>query len=67
MVQVKSEEWGGLWVDLREEEQMVDKSVLKAILCQVCSTCYLSTMELVYNYTQYTHTMTLLIDEYEYL
>ena len=37
LVQIKSEEWGGLWVDLGEEERVVDKSVLKAILCQVCS------------------------------
>ena len=35
LVQVKSEEWGGLWVDIGEEEQIADKSVLKAIICQV--------------------------------
>ena len=35
LVQVKSEEWGGLWVDIEEEERIVDKSVLKAIICQV--------------------------------
>ena len=34
-VQVKSEEWGGLRVDIGEEERIVDKSVLKAIICQV--------------------------------
>ena len=35
LVQVKSEEWGGLWVDIGEEDQIADKSVLKAIICQV--------------------------------
>ena len=35
LVLVKSEEWGGLWVDIGEEERIVDKSVLKAIICQV--------------------------------
>ena len=35
LVQVKSEEWGGLWVDVGEGEQIPDKSVLKAIICQV--------------------------------
>ena len=34
LVQVKSEEWGGLWVDVGKEEQIPDKSVLKAIICQ---------------------------------
>ena len=35
LVQVKSEEWGGFWGDIGEEEQITDKSVLKAIICQV--------------------------------
>ena len=36
LVQTKSEEWVGEWVDLEEEERVVDKSVLNAKICQVC-------------------------------
>ena len=39
LVQTKSEEWVGEWVDLEEEERVVDKSVLKAKICQVCCIC----------------------------
>ena len=35
LVQVKSEEWGGLFIDIGEKEKIADKSVLKAIICQV--------------------------------
>ena len=37
LVQTKSEERTGQWVDLEEEERVVHKSVLKAKICQVCS------------------------------
>lgn len=31
-LQVKSEEWGGLFVDLNNDEQVPDKSVIKAVI-----------------------------------
>ena len=31
-LQVKSEEWGGLFVDLNDDEQVLDKSVIKAVI-----------------------------------
>ena len=31
-LQVKSEEWGGLFVDLKDDEEVVDKSVIKAVI-----------------------------------